>query len=302
MTGTDVIELTEGEIRHRVLGPPTGTPVVFVHGALVDSTLWEDVDHRLADRGLRTYAPDLPLGSHRLPMPDSADLTPVGQAARVLDYVERLDLDGVTLVANDTGGAVTQLLLASGAPAVDRVAGVVFTNCDTVDRFPPPPFDRMFASAVRPRLSGLMMQPLRSAAIRRSKLGYGPLCLQPLDDDLTRGWVEGPLTDNAIRRDFARLVRGIQAQQQDLARATERLGGFDRPVVAVWGTDDPYFRQEDGRELVGRFPRSSFVEVAGSRAFVPHDQPQRLAEEIVDFVDQGAGQTAKHRSASLPKA
>ncbi len=289
MASTDVIELRSGRINHRVLGPADGRPVVFVHGALVDGTLWRDVDHRLADRGLRTYAPDLPLGSHRLPMPDDADLTPVGQARRVLDYLERLDLHGVTLVANDTGGAVTQLLLASGEPAVDRVGGVVFTNCDTVGRFPPPPFDRMFGLAVRPRLSKLLMQPMRSARLRAGRLAYGPLCGTPLDDELTWGWIGPSVTDLAIDRDFARLVRGIDAQQQDLADATELLGSFERPVLAVWGLDDPFFRLEDGRELAGRFPRSRFVEVPDSRAFVPHDQPVRLAEEIAAFVDAEVG-------------
>ena len=87
----DTVALSDGAITHRVLGPVGGRPVVFVHGALVDSSLWQDVDRRLAEKGLRTYAPDLPMGSHRIPLPE-ADLSPMGQARRVLDYVGHHDL------------------------------------------------------------------------------------------------------------------------------------------------------------------------------------------------------------------
>lgn len=133
---TTTVDLPAGPIAHRTFGPvDVGAPIVFVHGALVDGSLWHDVADRLAEAGHRGLAPDLPMGSHRTPLPD-VDLTPTGQARLILDYLEHLDLAGVTVVANDSGGAVTQLLLASGDPRADRVGRVVFTNCDTVGRFP----------------------------------------------------------------------------------------------------------------------------------------------------------------------
>ena len=91
-------------------------PVVFVHGFLVDSTLWDASRRVLADAGVRSYLVDWPLGSHRTPM--ARRRRPVAgrrRQARSTRCSRRSDLDDVTLVGNDTGGAICQLVLASDA-------------------------------------------------------------------------------------------------------------------------------------------------------------------------------------------
>ena len=75
------IDLPAGTIHYRVAGPEDGRPVVFVHGFLVDDTLWSDVPERLADAGFRTFAPTWPLGSHITPMRPDAELSPLGGRA-----------------------------------------------------------------------------------------------------------------------------------------------------------------------------------------------------------------------------
>ena len=54
--------------------------------------------------------PDLPLGSHRDPDDAGADLSPPGLARLLADFSPTLGLDDVTLVGNDTGGAICQLV------------------------------------------------------------------------------------------------------------------------------------------------------------------------------------------------
>jgi pimeloyl-ACP methyl ester carboxylesterase len=78
-----------------------------------------------------------------------------------------LDLGDVThLAANDTGGAVTRLLLAEGS---DRVGRVVLTPCDSFDNFPPPAFRPLQYLATKiPGALTLAMQPLRLPAARRA--------------------------------------------------------------------------------------------------------------------------------------
>src|SRR5919201_5650058 len=85
-------------------------------------------------RGHRCIAPTLPLGAHRLPMHADADLSPRGVARLVVELLERLALDGVTLVGNDTGGALVQLV-ACDQPK--RVGRIVLVSCDAFDNFPP---------------------------------------------------------------------------------------------------------------------------------------------------------------------
>src|SRR5882757_10483739 len=103
---SETIHLPEGPITHRVAGPPhsAAPPVVFVHGLLVDSRLWTKVADELAARGIRSYAPDWPLGSHHVAMNADADLSPGGIAALINAFLGALELSDVTLVGNDTGG------------------------------------------------------------------------------------------------------------------------------------------------------------------------------------------------------
>src|SRR5437763_14729450 len=100
------VRLPQGVIRYRELG--TGEPIVLVHGRLVNSLLWADVAELLA-KDFRVIAPDLPLGSHTQPLEPGADLTPTCLARLITDFLTALGLERVTLVGNDTGGALCQI-------------------------------------------------------------------------------------------------------------------------------------------------------------------------------------------------
>src|SRR3954447_3270794 len=196
------IELTAGTIRYRDTG--NGPTIVFVHGLLVDGTLWRKVVPQLEDR-FRCVVPDLPLGSHPYAMRPNADLTPPGLARLIGELLEKLDLNDVTLVANDTGGALTQIFITSGAPTVERVGRVVLTPCDAFDNFFPPFFKPLQVIARIPGGVYAAGQPLRLAALRRSPAAYGWLTKRPIPADVSRGWVEGGIGSRAIRRDAAKV-------------------------------------------------------------------------------------------------
>ena len=129
------VDLPLGTVEYRTFGPDhDGPTVMFVHGFLVNGTLWDPVAERLAAAGVRSIVPDWPLGSHRFPVPTASDLSPTSVARAVLDLIDALRLDDVVLVGNDTGGAVCQLALRDHG---GRVAGLVLTNCDGFETFPP---------------------------------------------------------------------------------------------------------------------------------------------------------------------
>lgn len=123
------VTLPQGTIHIRDTG--AGAPIVFVHGLLVDGTLWRKVVERL-EGGFRCIAPDWPLGSHRTPMARDADLSPRGVAHLIADTLEQMGLRDVTLVGNDTGGAICQILVTERP---QRVGRLVLTDCDAFDNF-----------------------------------------------------------------------------------------------------------------------------------------------------------------------
>jgi pimeloyl-ACP methyl ester carboxylesterase len=267
------VALDHGTVRYQDVG--SGPAVVFVHGALVDGRLWEPVVARLD--GLRRVVPDLPLGSHRVPLRGDADLSPTGLARLIADFVEALGLEDVTLVGNDTGGALCQFVVTRHP---ERIGRLVLTDCDAFDNFPPAMF-RYLVLLSRARLLTAAMQPLRLPALRRLPFAYGRLTARALPDELIEWWVRPFLTIGGVRRDARRALAGVDPDL--LLDNSAHLREFARPVLIAWSPDDPFFPLDHGRRLAAIFPDARLVEVPGSRAFMSQDQPERLAELISAF-------------------
>jgi pimeloyl-ACP methyl ester carboxylesterase len=290
--GSATADLSQGTIDYRSAGPVASDhpPVVFVHGLLVDARLWDPVAQRLAARGIRSYAPTLPLGSHRHPMKAEADLSPRGIAAIVRDFAAALDLRDVVLVGNDTGGAICQVILGDAAGGADaagggtggagetsRIGAAVLTDCDAFDTFPPAPLLPLFLALRYPGLVAGIAPTLASRAVRHGPLAYGMLASGALDPELTRAWVR-PLSDPAIRRDVAKFAREVHPRV--LLEAASRFGQFKGPVRILWGEKDRYFRVTLGRRLSEAFGNSAFATVPDGLTFLPLDHPGRVADEI----------------------
>jgi pimeloyl-ACP methyl ester carboxylesterase len=86
----------------------TGRPALFVHGVGTSGLLWRNVIGALKEER-RCIAVDLPLHG-RTPVQPGQDLSLTGLARVVEDFCAALDLSGVDLVANDTGGAVAEIV------------------------------------------------------------------------------------------------------------------------------------------------------------------------------------------------
>jgi pimeloyl-ACP methyl ester carboxylesterase len=270
------IELTSGTIRYRDTG--SGPTIVFVHGLLVDGTLWRKVVAQLEDR-FRCVVPDLPLGSQTVAMKPDADLSPPGLARAIGEFLEKLDLGDVTLVANDTGGALTQILLASGD--TDRIAKVVLTPCDSFDNFFPPLFRPLKYLARVPGAVNGVIQGMRAPAMRRLPMAYGWLTKRRVPNEVTAGWVRPCQTDKGVRRDTAKLLTGVDSKYT--IEAAEQLHTFPRPVLLAWAPEDRFFPIEHAHRLAGLFPDARVEEIPDSYSFVSEDQPDRTAQLIAGF-------------------
>jgi pimeloyl-ACP methyl ester carboxylesterase len=271
------ITLDQGTISYRDEGE--GEPLVFVHGLLVDGRLWRKVTPALTPTH-RCIVPDWPLGSHRTPLAPGADRSPRGIAHLIADFLEALELERVTIVANDTGGAISQIL-ASERP--ERLGRLVLTNCDCLENFLPLVVRPLQWFAHVPGAYRLIARQLRSARLRRSPLGFGMLCHKPLPDELTASWV-APLAEPAIRADLVGILKAID--KRDTLGAAERLAERPLPTLLAWAPDDRVFPLRFAERLAAMIPGARLERIADSRAFSPQDQPERLAELIATFVGQ----------------
>jgi pimeloyl-ACP methyl ester carboxylesterase len=273
------IDLSAGTIDYVDTGGH-GPPVVLLHGLLMDASLWSGVipllsiDHRC-------LVPTLPLGAHRHAMHADADLSLAGISRLVTEFLDRLDLHDVTLVGNDTGGALVQLIVAEGAPRVGRV---VLVSCEAFDNFPARLTGTTLAlcGKLPPRMFGMFMQQMRLRPLRRLPIAFGRLTKR--GDAATARWVRPVLEHNDIRRDAVRTLRAARTDKRLIAQVAERLASFDRPALVVWASGDRVMPIEHGRRLAELLPEGRLVEVDDSYTLVPLDQPATLAGLVREFI------------------
>jgi pimeloyl-ACP methyl ester carboxylesterase len=268
------IELPAGRIRYREAGE--GKPVVFVHGYLVDGRLWDGVVDGLSDR-CRCLAPDWPIGSQQIAMKPDADLTPYGIAATISSFLEALDLEDVTIVGNDSGGAMSQVLVTRHP---ERIGRLVLTNCDTHENFPPGIFKTMPPFAKLPGGMAVLALPFRIGAVARA--AFRPFTKKPLPPELVASWMEPGLTDAGVKHDLKKVTIGMNKRYT--LEAAEKLKGSDLPTLLTWAPGDRLFPLKYAERLAAPMANARIVQIPDSRTFVPIDQPQRLADEIAGFV------------------
>lgn len=270
------VTLPGGAIEVTEDGPADGPPVVLFHGFMVDERLWEPIVPGLVAAGLRVVRPTLPIGSHRTPL--GTPPSPRGVAHLVADLIEHLDLHDVTLVGNDSGGAMSQMLLAERP---ERIGRLVLTNCDTADNFPPFPFDLLFLRL--PKVPALLHATMRiSSATGGTRMLFGWLTARGFDRALVDAWARPYLTDPAIQAETDRFLLAVDPQE--LVAAEARIAELDLPVLLLWGADDRFFTLRHARRLAGVLRDARLVEVPGAKTFVMHDAPERVATDIAGFV------------------
>jgi pimeloyl-ACP methyl ester carboxylesterase len=225
----ETISTAHGEVGYADVG--TGPATVFVHGVLVSGFLWHNVIGALAGER-RCLAPDLP-GHGRTP---AGAVHTISEMADWLGgFCDALGLDRIDLVANDTGGAVAQVL-AARRPGLLRT--LTLTNCDTRDQIPP----EAFKDEVEAARAGLLA-PLFGAAYANPDLARGAFAKahehpERLSDDVIREFGH-PFRDLDGGRVAERAVLALDPA--DLIAVEPALAELDVPTLIAWGTGDVFF-------------------------------------------------------------
>jgi pimeloyl-ACP methyl ester carboxylesterase len=275
-TALKSVELAQGTVRFRDTGE--GEVLVFLHGLLMNGLVWGAVAGELASR-YRCIVPELPLGAHSVPLRADADVSPLGVARLVDDFLRALDVDAVTLIGNDSGGAIAQLVAAHHPR---RLARLVLTPCDCYENFLPPAFRYLQLAARIPLAPKLLLQSMRIPALRRTPIAFGWLAKKRIDRDLLDAWLEPALRDPGVRRDLTRLLRGVSAK--DTLAAIEALRSSDLPVLVAWAPEDRFFKMSYGERLARDIPAARLATIEDSYTLVALDQPHRTAQLIAEFV------------------
>jgi len=249
----------------------SGDVALFLHGFPLNGFQWRGAIERLAAQR-RCIAPDfLGLGHTRVAQEQS--VAPAAQVAMLVALLDALAIDAVDLIANDSGGAIAQLLVA-GHP--HRVRSLLLTNCDSERECPPAALQPVIELSRRGEFVDHWLAPwLADKVLARSAEGIGGMCYadpaQP--------------TDAAIETYFAPLVAtprskalvhayAMALEHNALADIGTALGRSDVPLRIVWGDADTIFTPANADYLAASFGNSRGVRrLRHSKLFWPEERP-----------------------------
>jgi pimeloyl-ACP methyl ester carboxylesterase len=204
-------------------------------------------------------------------------------AQLIADFMAALELEDVTLVGNDSGGALSQLVVTRHP---ERVGRLVLTPCDAFDNFPPKMFRYLGWAAKVPGGMAPIVQSMRLRANRRTPIAFGWLTKRRLPNVVSDHYVNPVIRDRRIREDARAFILGVDSA--DTLAAAEKLREFDRPVLLAWAPEDRFFPIAHAERLAELLPDARLERIDDARTFVSEDQPQRLAELIAGFVREPA--------------
>jgi pimeloyl-ACP methyl ester carboxylesterase len=274
------VDVTAGTVEYREEGDPTGPPVVLLHGLLMNDAQWNPA-LPLLPNGFRYLLPVLPMGGHRIPMREDADLTMPGMVSLLGDFLDALNLDDVTLVVTDWGGA----LFLTDVGRDKRVARLVICPSEAFDNFPPGFPGKVARLASRNTLTVLLaMRQLKVGWLRRQWLMFGQMAKKPVPQGIVDEWMSSGLADRRIRQDLVKYCR-TKFVGTDLIRATNSLKDFDGDVLVLWSRN-PVMPDDHATRLT-QLTDGRLRYVDDAYVLVMLDQPEQTAREIGAFLTRG---------------
>jgi pimeloyl-ACP methyl ester carboxylesterase len=272
------VRLDRGTLQYFVRG--YGPVIVFAHGWLANANLWRKVVDQLA-ADFTCLSLDLPFGAHRVAMDADADLSPAGCGELIAAALEALDLNDVTLVGNDSGGAYSQIALAAHP---ERVTRLVLNSCETpYDEFPPAPFDALPALAADPAALGQLFEALRDREIRMTPAAFGLLIKHSIEEQVSDSYALPCVSDPDILRDTAKVI-STAASAPVHAAGAHLIAHFEGPVLLAWSPEDQVFALAGAQRYATELADGRVALIEDAYSFTPEDQPERLAEEIAEFL------------------
>jgi haloalkane dehalogenase len=252
----------------------SGPPLLLLSGNPGWSFGYRRIIERLRDR-FRCIAPDYPgFGLSRAAA--GYDYRPASHSRIIEQLVDRLRLDGLTIMGYDWGGPIG-LGLAARRP--ERVRALVIGNTwawPAAERRL-----RLFAALMGGPLSPLLVDRLNlflnlalPGGVRRRRLS-----------EAEKAAYHGPFPPGSRRpmgifpREIVRsrrYLREVEAGLQRLARL---------PVLIVWADQDPAFRESERERFERLFPRHRTVMLWGAGHQIDEDAPDEIADAIGSWWD-----------------
>jgi pimeloyl-ACP methyl ester carboxylesterase len=256
-----------------------GPLVVLVHGITSSSEVWLGVIRRLADR-YTVVAPDL-LGHGRSAKP-RGDYSLGAYASGIRDLMGVLGYERGTAVGHSLGGGIAMQFAYQFPEYCQRLA-LISSGGLGRDVHP------LLRAATLPGSEIVLPLITKGWALRAGEAVAGAvehlgMKLGPDLAEFARGYAS--LADADARGAFLDTLKAVIDPGGQRVSALDRLYLAEQmPFLIMWGREDPIIPIEHGRYASAMVPGSRLVEIDGAGHFPMLDDPDRVADELADFVE-----------------
>ncbi len=268
------LDVDGGRMHYIDEGPKDGDPILFLHGNPTWSFLWRNLVREFSATHRCVALDHMGCGLSSKPANWRYTLAAHAENARTL--VEHLDLERVTLVVHDWGGAIG-MSLAHRAPA--HFARLMALNTAAF----PGPMPLRIRVCRAPILGPLLVERWNAFAGLLPRYGVAdPASLSPA----AREGFAFPYRTPADRHAILRFVEDIPTKMShpswnELEHASAAIARFHaKPVSIVWGQRDwcftPWFRAQ----WQSRLPSANVIPIDRAGHLVTEEAPREVAAEL----------------------
>ena len=267
-------------IRLHYVDEGTGPTILMFHGQPTWSYLYRKMIPPLVAAGYRCVAPDL-MGFGLSDKPTSeSEYTLRRHVELMTGLIDKLNLEGVTIVGQDWGGPIG---LRYAIDHQDNVKALVILNT-LVTIMPVPLFFTLmfrkggFSSFLSSRLD----------LFRRMSFGTKLMFKRPLDPRAKEQY-KMPHQKAASRAGIAAFPKMIPSNAahpnaEYVSDIEKTLREWDLPVLVMFSDKDLAFTVEEGQRIADMVPNGRFQVVENAGHYLQEDAGPEIAERMVTFL------------------
>ena len=276
----DAVDLSGGaRLALLKAGPIYGRPLVLLHGIPTGAELWRGVMPRLAEKGYRCYAPNLPgYGNTRLAA--GGDYSIFGAARLIADWLGAKGLQDVWLVGHDWGGAVAQVMAVRHA---HRLGRLTLSNCPVEDSWPvlSVKLFRLLAQAgLFAPLASIGLIPNPYATYQLNKAFYDRS--RVAQDTFGRIFWDGKIHNRNGRLEFQRHLSALDNSQT--LKVAPELSEVELLTLLVWGSNDRFQPWEKvGVRLQALLPDPEVKLIKRAGHYHVLERPEAFVQALLDW-------------------
>lgn len=258
----------------------TGHPVVLLHGALSSSLIWRNVLPHLTENGYMVHVYDLlGYGLSERPSNPSIDTSTSAQVPILEALLSHWGLETFHLVAHSIGGVIAQRF---GVFYPRRLRSLILIDALS--------FDSFHFQGTKEEMEKKAEQMIKAkdddhrAHFRTWLLSavYNKQKFEESSLETFLDYISGPIGQGSLVQH--QLRHHVPKHAMEIADRLHKL--MSVPVKIVWGEHDAWQTVEWADKLNEAIPASYLEFIVGCGHFAPEDQPEPVADSLIEFFDK----------------